>query len=101
MKWLKQWFEVIVLKMTHRLWNRQISRIIGRAYGDRIINSKQMHELAAAFDPTQRHIVYGERVPYGFKGANGVIRSAFCQQTGVIADELIRRLKEEKPEDLS
>lgn len=32
-----------------------------------------MHELAAAFDPTQRHIVYGERVPYGFNGTNGVI----------------------------
>lgn len=32
-----------------------------------------MHELAAAFDPTQRHIVYGERVPSGFKGTNGVI----------------------------
>ena len=57
----------IVLRLTHRLWNRQISRILCRAYEQGIINSKQLHLLAAAFDPTQDHIVYGPRVPHGFK----------------------------------
>lgn len=53
-------FETLILKLTHRLWNRQISRILCRAYSGRVINSSQMHVLAAAFDPTQRHAVYGE-----------------------------------------
>lgn len=48
----------MLLKWTHRLWNRQISRILCRAYEDRIINSHQLHELAAKFDPTQKHSVY-------------------------------------------
>jgi hypothetical protein len=68
----------LILRLTHRLWNRQISRILSRAYEERIINSKQMHDLAAAFDPTQRHIVYGSRVPYGFKG--GVFPSDTTQR---------------------
>lgn len=66
-------FTRAILKWTHRLWNRQISRILCRAYSDGVIDSAQMHELAAAFDPTQRHIVYGSRVPYGFTGKHGVI----------------------------
>lgn len=57
----------LILKMTHRLWNRQISRILLRAREEGIITHEQCHKLAAAFDPTQRHIVYGSRVPYGFK----------------------------------
>lgn len=63
----------LLLRATHRLWNRQISRILTRAYADRIINSEQLHTLAAAFDPTQNHIVYGPRVPHGFKGERGVL----------------------------
>lgn len=66
-------FTILILKLTHRMWNRQISRILCRAYEERIISSQQLHELAAAFDPTQRHIVYGPRVPSGFKGRNGVL----------------------------
>lgn len=60
-------FEKLILKLTHRIWNRQISRILCRANEEGVINSEQMHTLAAAFDPTQRHIVYGSRVPYGFR----------------------------------
>lgn len=48
----------LVLSATHRLWNRQISRILCRAYGERIINSEQLHVLASYFDPTQKHRVY-------------------------------------------
>ncbi len=48
----------LILKITHRLWNRQIARILGRAYSDGVINSRQLHELHAKFDPTQRHAVY-------------------------------------------
>lgn len=60
---LKNW----ILRMTHRLWNREISRILCRAYSDRVINSQQLHELTAAFDPTQRHMVHGEHRDAGFR----------------------------------
>jgi hypothetical protein len=48
------------------MWNRQISRILCRAKADGVINSKQLHEMAAAFDPTQKHKVYGEFKAVGF-----------------------------------
>lgn len=47
-----------ILRLTHRLWNRQISRILCRAYSQGVVNSEQLHILTAAFDPTQRHEVY-------------------------------------------
>lgn len=64
----------LILMMTHRIWSRQISRILCRAYSEQIINSEQLHIILAAFDPTQRHIVYGPRAPYGFKGRDGVLK---------------------------
>lgn len=48
----------MVLKLTHRIWNKQISRILCRAYHGGVINSYQLHELASKFDPTQKHEVY-------------------------------------------
>lgn len=48
----------MILRLTHRLWNRRISALLCRAYERRVIDSKQMHILAAMFDPTQRHEVY-------------------------------------------
>jgi hypothetical protein len=48
----------LVLKLTHRIWNRRISSLLCRAYTNRVINSKQLHELTALFDPTQDHKVY-------------------------------------------
>lgn len=57
----------LILRLTHRLWNRQISRILCRAYGDGVINSEQLHIIAAAFDPTQDHRVYGQYSQIGFK----------------------------------
>jgi hypothetical protein len=48
----------IILKLTHRLWNREISRILCRAYEDGVINSHQLHAMTAKFDPTQKHSVY-------------------------------------------
>ena len=48
----------LILRLTHRLWNRQISRILCRAYSDRVINSEQLHILAAKFDPAQKHEVW-------------------------------------------
>ena len=58
--------EMKIIQWTHRLWNRQISRILCRAYNDRVIDSKQLHTLAAAFDPTQRHMVYGKYAEWSF-----------------------------------
>lgn len=52
-------FRWLILRLTHRLWNREISRILCRAHECRLVNSSQLHELAAAFDPTQGHRVYG------------------------------------------
>lgn len=46
-----------VLRWTHRLWNREISRLLCRAYERRVITSEQLHILAGMFDPTQRHEV--------------------------------------------
>lgn len=60
-------FEKLILKLTHRLWNRQISRILCRAKEEGIIDGEQLHTLTAAFDPAQRHIVYGPRVPFGIR----------------------------------
>ena len=66
---LDQW----ILKLTHRLWNRQISRILCRAREENIIDYEQLHVMLAAFDPTQKHIVYGDRVQHGFNGPRGVL----------------------------
>lgn len=57
----------IILWLTHKIWNREISRILCRARSEGLINAEQLCQLSAAVDPTQRHIVYGPRVPYGFK----------------------------------
>lgn len=54
-----------ILRRTHRLWNREISRILCDAYNSRIINSEQLHILASAFDPSQSHLVGSRK---GFTG---------------------------------
>jgi len=43
----------LVLRLTHRIWNRRISRILCHAYNRGVINSEQLHELTSRFDPTQ------------------------------------------------
>lgn len=48
----------IILRWTHRIWNRRISAILCRTADEGTINSKQLHILAAKFDPTQKHEVY-------------------------------------------
>jgi hypothetical protein len=48
----------LILKLTHRLWNRRISALLCEACQQQKINSHQLHELTAMFDPTQRHQVY-------------------------------------------
>jgi len=45
----------LILRMTHRMWNREISRILCRECSNGTINSEQLHILAAKFDPTQKH----------------------------------------------
>lgn len=48
----------LILKATHRLWNKRISILLCRACERNKINSHQLHELTAMFDPTQKHEVY-------------------------------------------
>lgn len=51
-------FEKIIVKLTHRLWNRRISSLLIQAYERKIITSEQLHILCSWFDPTQDHKVY-------------------------------------------
>jgi len=71
---MKILLEVLILKATHRLWNRHISRILCRAKADGVIDSGSLHQLSAAFDPTQNHQVYGgwANLGFGYQGRNGV-----------------------------
>ncbi len=55
MKTPTQFIQQVAIRLTHRIWNRIISGILCRACGDGIINSRQLHILAAKFDPTQNH----------------------------------------------
>lgn len=48
----------LILKLTHRIWNREISRILYRTYEQSLITSQQLHLLTSKFDPTQKHEVY-------------------------------------------
>ena len=50
---MKLLFRNLILRFTHRLWNRRISSVLCRMYEDRVSDSRQLHELAARFDPTQ------------------------------------------------
>ena len=45
----------LIRKLTHRIWNKEIGRLLGRAYEEGIIDSKQLHILASWFDPKQDH----------------------------------------------
>lgn len=47
----------LIRRLTHRIWNREISRLLCRAYERRHIDSTQLHILTAQFDPTQNHEV--------------------------------------------
>ena len=67
MRTIKMNFEIFIIKLTHKLWNRHIFRILSRAYENRIIDSKIFHTLHAAFDPTQDHQLYGEGKIFGFR----------------------------------
>ena len=51
------WIKAKIRKATHRIWNEEIARILGKAYREGKIDSRQMHDLAARFDPTQTHDV--------------------------------------------
>jgi len=47
----------LIIKLTHKFWNKIISGILCNAYEDGLINSNQLHQLAAKFDPTQKNEV--------------------------------------------
>lgn len=49
----------LTLKLTHRIWNREIVRILNRERQLGTITSRQWHELASRFDPTQSHCRVG------------------------------------------
>lgn len=55
---MKRWIIIQLLKLTHRIWNREISRILCLAYQEGLIDAEQLHELTADFDPTRSHKVY-------------------------------------------
>ena len=45
----------LLIGLTHRLWNTEISRLLCAAYREGVIDSRQLHDLTSRFDPTQRH----------------------------------------------
>lgn len=51
-------FTKIILRLTHRLWNIQITRILCELYYRGVINSIQLYVITSEFDPTQDHKVY-------------------------------------------
>ena len=52
----------LILWITHRVWNREISRLMSYAYEKRHINSEQLHVLTSWFDPTQKHCLVGKEL---------------------------------------
>ena len=54
----------LLLKLTHRIWNTEISRILCEAKQVGVINNDQLHELTARFDPTQVHCMVGNNRPW-------------------------------------
>lgn len=46
--------KTLILKLTHRFWGPVIVREICRFYEKGLINSSQMHEMAAKFDRTSK-----------------------------------------------
>lgn len=50
----------LIRRLTHKVWNRQISMVLTCAYGAGVINSEALHILASAFDPTQEHLINKE-----------------------------------------
>ena len=48
----------LIIKLTHKMWNRIISSILCNAYHDGVIDSAQLHKLTSKFDPTQKHEVF-------------------------------------------
>jgi len=51
--------KLLILKLTHRFWGPVIVREIGRLYERGIINSQQLHVIAAKFDRSSKsHTCY-------------------------------------------
>lgn len=53
----------LILRFTHRVWNREISRILCQAKQAGVIRNDQLHELAARFDPSQVQCMVGNAKP--------------------------------------
>jgi hypothetical protein len=43
----------LLVRWTYPIWKKPVGRILNHAYQKQIINSEQLHELAAMFDRTQ------------------------------------------------
>lgn len=52
------WFATLILKLTHKLWQRRIIDILQRSYRDGILSHRQLAVMVEKFDRTQHHEVY-------------------------------------------
>lgn len=43
----------LILRATYKVWHPAVNKLLCRAYHRRVINSEQLHILAAMFDRTQ------------------------------------------------
>ena len=56
------WFDCLIYRLTARRWNKRISAVLCRHYSEHdrdsaALSSRQLHILAAEFDPTHRPTV--------------------------------------------
>lgn len=70
---IRRWAERLLIRLTHKIWNRIICRCLIEAEEGRLINDAQFHGLHTYFDPTQRHSVYRKHdrefeMPYKRRG---------------------------------
>ena len=49
-------WERLILRITQKIWDKYISCVLCAAYSERVLDSKQLHTLAAQFDPTVKTI---------------------------------------------
>ena len=50
------WIEGLILSLTQPLWNRYISGVLCKANSTGVIDSKQLHTIAAQFCPSIKKI---------------------------------------------
>jgi len=54
MKYIKK----LILKLTHRIWYKEILRLFKDAHKKKLLNNAELHELECWFNPDHKHKIY-------------------------------------------